>query len=421
MRGDRMNYRKLICAIFVLVVLATTAAGAQEIVTFTVTWNPISDPGVSEVLIYRAETDQIGDYVMVGTASASGSEFVDDSALERGVKYYYRLRSRNAYGQVSGFSTVVTAMVIDPESPEEIKSECRINSVTNTSGSDWEVDWSTVIPATGVLEYWKMGSSEVFSADASDILATTHTTMLTGLDDESIYFIHAVSYCEAEENMVISADFTFATSSSPQQLEFVFDPATITLAEGGTGQFGMRLSGIPESDVTVSVARVTGDLDITVESGASLVFTPGDWYMPQMVTLAAAEDVDQEDGEAVIMVTSVSGPSVDTGTLVVAEVDNDSPEDPHGNEAAAVVSIYPIPFQPAYGTMTIDNLPSSGRIGIYDLRGQKVWDESWDGSNSLVWDGTSTNGSNVASGRYFVVISAADGQVTGKRVILVVN
>ncbi len=421
-RGEnRMNYKKIICAICLMAGFGASATRAQDFVTFTVTWNPVSDPGVSEILVYRSITDQIGDFAIVGSANPSDGEFVDDSALEKGVKYYYRLRSRNTYGQISGFSNLVSAMILDTDSSEELKSECRINSVTGSDESSWEVDWSTVIPTTGVLEYWIMDSSEVQSIECGDVADTGHLITLTGLDEDRIYFIHAVAHCEAGENMIISADFSFATSSSPQELDFVFDPASVTVPEGAAGQFGIRLSGIPDDDVTVSVIWAGGDGDITVESGASLIFSPDDWYIPQTVTLQAAEDVDEADGQAVLTASSISGPSVNTGNITATENDNDTGEDPHEDTAAAVIAIYPMPYQPSSGSMTIDNLPSSGRIGIYDLRGQKVWDESWDGSNSLAWDGTSNSGASVASGRYFVVINDSDGQVTGKRVILVVN
>ena len=58
----------------------------------------------------------------------------------------------------------------------------------------------------------------------------------------------------------------------------------------------MKLAFQPASDVTVSVARVSGDTDLTVSGGASLTFTAANWNTAQTVTLAAAEDVDLANG-----------------------------------------------------------------------------------------------------------------------------
>src|SRR5215813_7008176 len=52
---------------------------------------------------------------------------------------------------------------------------------------------------------------------------------------------------------------------------------TLNVNEGASAQFGVRLSAAPASNVTVSIARVSGDADLTVTSGASLTFTPANF------------------------------------------------------------------------------------------------------------------------------------------------
>ena len=49
----------------------------------------------------------------------------------------------------------------------------------------------------------------------------------------------------------------------------------------------MRLSAQPAANVTVAVARTSGDTDLTVSAGASLTFTTANWNTAQDVTLAA--------------------------------------------------------------------------------------------------------------------------------------
>ncbi len=94
----------------------------------------------------------------------------------------------------------------------------------------------------------------------------------------------------------------------------------ITVSEGGTATFDVKLAAAPGADVTVTVARVSGDSDLTVSSGALLVFTASNWDSSQTVTVAAAQDDDQLDSIATIQCT-LGGL---TYTVIVAEYDDDS-------------------------------------------------------------------------------------------------
>jgi hypothetical protein len=97
---------------------------------------------------------------------------------------------------------------------------------------------------------------------------------------------------------------------------------SLTAAEGGSGTFTVQLSSAPASDVTVTVARQSGgDADLTA-APASLAFTPANWSTPQTVTVAAAQDVDTFNGQAVF---SVASAGMTSRTVTAAEVDDDVP------------------------------------------------------------------------------------------------
>lgn len=78
----------------------------------------------------------------------------------------------------------------------------------------------------------------------------------------------------------------------------VLSSTHLRLAEGGRAGFSVRLAAEPASDVTVTVRSGGGDADVTVEDGASLVFTPATWERPQPVMLFAALDLDTVDDVA---------------------------------------------------------------------------------------------------------------------------
>lgn len=96
--------------------------------------------------------------------------------------------------------------------------------------------------------------------------------------------------------------------------------ASLTVNEGATGQFGVRLSAAPAANVTVAVARQSGDTDLTVTSGASLTFTPANFSVFQNVTISAGQDADQINGTAVFRASATGLTSADVN---VTESDND--------------------------------------------------------------------------------------------------
>ena len=79
-----------------------------------------------------------------------------------------------------------------------------------------------------------------------------------------------------------------ATTSTAQNL--IVQPTSFNVVEGGSSVFSVRLNSAPAANVTVTTSRISGDVDLTVSSGASLTFTPANFSVPQLVRIAAAQD-----------------------------------------------------------------------------------------------------------------------------------
>jgi len=92
-----------------------------------------------------------------------------------------------------------------------------------------------------------------------------------------------------------------------------------------------------------------------------------------------------------------------------------------GSLSTGVSTIYPIPYIPDEGNLTIKNIPSEGTVTVYDLRGRKVWVKSWSGTTEISWNGLNGRGTVVSSGRYFFVIKGPGGSIYDKRAIIVVR
>ncbi|MBM4165303.1 MAG: RCC1 repeat-containing protein, partial [Lentisphaerae bacterium] len=117
------------------------------------------------------------------------------------------------------------------------------------------------------------------------------------------------------------SDHTLAVRERQPSVRVSASVKGVTVTEGGTATFQVKLTAAPAATVTVIARRTSGDADITVQSGSNLVFTTANWSTYQTVTLAAAQDADAENGSAVI---SLMG--VDVGAVVTAtENDNDAP------------------------------------------------------------------------------------------------
>jgi endoglucanase len=101
------------------------------------------------------------------------------------------------------------------------------------------------------------------------------------------------------------------TPSSTATPSVVASATSVPVMQGFTGSFGVALSAAPTANVTVSVARASGNSGLTVGSGASLTFTPTNWNTAQNVTVAA----DSSSTGAAAFTVSATGYNPATVTL----------------------------------------------------------------------------------------------------------
>ncbi|MEI6148063.1 MAG: lamin tail domain-containing protein, partial [bacterium] len=98
----------------------------------------------------------------------------------------------------------------------------------------------------------------------------------------------------------------------------VVSVTSLSVPEGGTNTFKVWLSAAPTGNATVTVSRVSGETNLAVQSGASLVFSSGN--ATQTVTLAATPDANAADGVATFVCAIANGASV---AVAVTEADRD--------------------------------------------------------------------------------------------------
>ena len=102
----------------------------------------------------------------------------------------------------------------------------------------------------------------------------------------------------------------------------VVDPTSLTVIEGRSRSYQVRLSAAPSANVTVTIA--SSPAGVVTVAPRELTFTASDWSTQQRVTVTAAQDDDTDDGAATLSHT-LSGTGVaPTGpTLRVTVTDDD--------------------------------------------------------------------------------------------------
>jgi hypothetical protein len=89
--------------------------------------------------------------------------------------------------------------------------------------------------------------------------------------------------------------------------------------------------------------------------------------------------------------------------------------------SAPALSIFPVPYNPGSGGLSMMNLPENGKVTIYDGNGLEVWRKEIGTQTAMNWDGVNQNGSPVMSGVYYVITTDGGGKVFDKRPIMIVN
>ncbi len=159
----------------------------------------------------------------------------------------------------------------------------------------------------------KLASFDVFSAAGGKNRAAIRTFDVFVTDGNGLQ----VALNTVKDDAVISGIEVLSLGPA-----IVVNPATATIGEGGTTNFLVKLNTTPIQDTTVTVSRLSGDTDINVTSGNVLSFTPDNWNVYQPVNLAAGEDIDFINGQAVFV---CQAPDFLDQRVTVTEQENDQP------------------------------------------------------------------------------------------------
>ena len=157
---------------------------------------------------------------------------------------------------------------------------------------------------------------------------TSASTTLTVIDD---------AIAEGDETITITAGATDYSDSEAVTVTIADDDvpgvtvteASLSITEGGSGTYQVKLDTQPSADVTITIT--SSDEGAVTVTPASLTFTAGNWNTARAVTVEAVHDDDANDETGTITHTAASSDtdyvrdaSVNPGVLVEV-TDDDEP------------------------------------------------------------------------------------------------
>ena len=180
-------------------------------------------------------------------------------------------------------------------------------AVGGTTGTDLTVDKTSLTFGTST---WSTAQTVEVSADEDD-----------GAGNDSATLTHTAAggdYGSLTGNLPV----TVTDDDTPA---LVIDPASLTVTEGGSETYTVKLATEPTAQVEVAVeiaVEGTTDTDLTLDN-ASLTFGTSTWSTAQTVQVTAGQDDDAEEDRATLTHTAAGGDYGSlTGNLTVTVTDD---------------------------------------------------------------------------------------------------
>ena len=219
-------------------------------------------------------------------------------------------------------ATGVTTLILSTQEIMVREGETESVTVKLTQQPTADVSVSWVIGDTDLISTIPFGPLTIAQANWN----TEHLVGITGLVDTNLVPNETTLTFTGSGGDVPSDAETVVdiTVKEPRRLVINGTPAnaSISVAEGGSTTFDVRLSEEPTGNVTVTVSE--SDTDIT-RSPSTLTFTQDNWETDQEVTITGVQDADTADDSATVSLSATGGDFGGvTASVSVTIVDDDS-------------------------------------------------------------------------------------------------
>ncbi len=185
------------------------------------------------------------------------------------------------------------------------------------------------------------GSQNTLTFTTSDWSAPKTVTVSAADDGDAANDAATLTHTASGGNYASVTGSVAVTVTDNDAPGLALDPTALTVAEGGSGAYTVKLATQPTGTVTVTVAGASGEVTFDTDSTANgnqstLTFNTTNWGTARTVTVSAGQDNDGVDDSATLTHSASGGGygSV-TGSVAVTVADDDAaPAAPAGLAAA---------------------------------------------------------------------------------------
>ncbi|MFF5701160.1 glycoside hydrolase family 48 protein [Streptomyces sp. NPDC012794] len=211
-----------------------------------------------------------------------------------------------------------------------------------TAGAVYTAGTPVPLAATAAAAHGATVNKVEFYSDTT--LLGTDTTAPFTFDATGLAAGSHSLYAKAHDSLGASAESAPVGITVAAGPALVATPGQLSVRRGETGTFDVKLSQQPAANVTVGVARTSGNTDLAA-APATLTFTPANWNTAQKVTVTAGTT---GTGSAVFAVTA---PGHAKAEVTVTELAADSTYD------ARFLDLYGKITNPAGGYFSPEGIP----------------------------------------------------------------
>ncbi|MBF2755846.1 MAG: hypothetical protein ISN29_11410 [Gammaproteobacteria bacterium AqS3] len=225
----------------------------------------------------------------------------------------------------SGFSYWLQLTVIDDDVAVELTLSKSTLTINEGGNKTFTVKLATQPSANVTVKLVRSGDTDVtvsktsLSFTTSNWNTTQSVTVRAAQDDDSTDDIATISLTASGGDYAGQTGSISVSVTDDDEADLMPSTSSLTINEGGSKSFTVRLAAQPSANVTVTLVR-SGDTDVTVNK-TSLSFTTSNWSTAQSVTVRAAQDSDKTDDSATINLTATGG--LRSASVAVTVYDDD--------------------------------------------------------------------------------------------------
>ncbi len=294
-------------------VFAAAAGDGQAVLSWT---NP-NNASITGYKLRYGKTGARGSATWAAIPSSGATTAAHTvTGLDNDAEYSFKLRAVNSAGDGAATDWVTAT----PSSTPAALAKPAKPALTAAAGDgSVALSWSAQTDIANWGYQYKSSGGWSATRTVSDGSATS--TVVTGLTNGTAYTFRLFARRGSGASAVQSVWSDQATATP---VGVVVSKSALTVAEGASGNYTVKLSTAPSSNVTVTVGGASGDV---TASPPSLTFTTTNYSTAQTVTVSAAQDPDGDADPDVTLSHSASGGgygSVSIDDVVVTVTEDDT-------------------------------------------------------------------------------------------------